>query len=533
MPSGRFDERTILRSLARIQPDSASVRLSQGLREAMLGGSAGRCEEIDEVAVRVAHEQRTVPPGHVGGLIDEHVHDALKGRVGRIDVGDEEVHHHAAIRAGLRGVVAEERHGGGTGDGQRAGWCAELGEHRMKPLSRDSGDGFVERDERVDVVGDDSGGCQLHRSLLRVVNVNVADERGRVPHGTTYTGRELTGIATMMDVMADTTARALQLLELLQSASQRTVAELADRLGVDERTIRRDVARLVDLGLPVQTVRGRYGGYRLASGQRVLPLMFSAEEAVAVFLGLTRTQQASREPVIAAQTALAKIKRALPADEAERVDALLGVMASSSPYGQAAPDPALMLTVAEAVESRRALDLRYVGSEGVPSRRTVHPYDLIAHSERWYLIAFDSGSQEERTFRVDRIRSARPLREILAAPRRPDAQGNLLDRFADADYRWRVVLHIRTTEERIRARLPRSAARLERLDGAEAGTDDQDLPWYRAEIRAESLDWLPSVIAALDCEVTIEGPDELRDRVRAAAARMLHAADDDTRPAGA
>jgi len=93
-----------------------------------------------------------------------------------------------------------------------------------------------------------------------------------------------------MGVMADTTARALRLLGLLQSAELRTVAELAERLGVDERTIRRDVTRLHDLGVPVEALRGRYGGYRLAPGQRVLPLMFSNEEVVAVFLGLARAQ---------------------------------------------------------------------------------------------------------------------------------------------------------------------------------------------------------------------------------------------------
>src|SRR4051794_15800098 len=112
--------------------------------------------------------------------------------------------------------------------------------------------------------------------------------------------------------MADTTARALQVLELLQSAQLRTVAELAVRLGVNERTIRRDVTRLHDLGVPVETLRGRYGGYRLAHGQRVLPLMFSNEEVVAVFLGLARAQADSHASELAAQTALAKIKRALP-----------------------------------------------------------------------------------------------------------------------------------------------------------------------------------------------------------------------------
>lgn len=331
----------------------------------------------------------------------------------------------------------------------------------------------------------------------------------------------------MMGVMADTTARALQLLELLQSAQLRTVAELAERLGVDERTVRRDVARLFDLGVPVETLRGRYGGYRLAPGQRVLPLMFSNEEVVAVFLGLARAQAAAREPGIAAQTALSKIKRALPTADAKRIDTLLGVMTRTSQHGGVAPDPAVMLTLAEAVNLRHVLHLRYLSGDGVPSRRTIHPYGLVAHSDRWYLVAFDTDKQEERTFRVDRIRKARSTRGTFAPPPQLDVEGRLLDLFADAGYRWKVVLRIRETEDHIRRHLPPSVARLERLDrAADRGREDA-LPWHRAEIHAENLDWLPSVIAALDCEVVIDRPDELRNRVTAAATRMLHAAGDD------
>ncbi|GAA4912736.1 helix-turn-helix transcriptional regulator [Streptomonospora salina] len=322
--------------------------------------------------------------------------------------------------------------------------------------------------------------------------------------------------------MADTTARALQLLDLLQSAHLRTVAELAERLGVDERTIRRDVARLCDLGVPVETVRGRYGGYRLASGQRVLPLMFSREEVIVLYLGLARSQSASHEPQVAAQTALAKVKRAMPIADAERIDTLLGVMTPTSQHGGAAPEPSVMLTLAEAVDHRQVLDLRYLSGRGAPSRRTIHPYALVAHADRWYLVAFDADKQAERTFRVDRIRTARSLPGTFSPPQRSDAEPRLRERFADADYRWQVVLRIRESEEHIRAHLPLSVARLERSDGAEAPEHEGTAPWHRAEIHAESLDWLPAVIAALDCEVMIDRPDELRDRVRATATRLLH-----------
>lgn len=328
--------------------------------------------------------------------------------------------------------------------------------------------------------------------------------------------------------MADTTARALQLLEILQSAQLRTVTELSQRLGVDERTVRRDVARLADLGLPVEALRGRYGGYRLATGHRGLPLMFSNEEVVAVYLGLSQAQAATPEPEIPAQTALAKIKRALPNADAKRIDTLLAVMTGS--HAAVAVDPGVMLSLAEAVNRRHVLELRYLNGKGIPSRRTIHPYGLAAHSNRWYLLAFDTDRQEERTFRVDRIRSVRAISGTFMPPNQVDMRSHLIDHFAEADYRWHVVLYIQAAAEHIRSHLPASIARLEKLDRGMGRVDDGDSSWHRAEIHAESLDWLPSVIAGLDCEVVIESPDELRNRVRYAARRMLHTAGDDEYP---
>lgn len=339
-----------------------------------------------------------------------------------------------------------------------------------------------------------------------------------------YTGHNLSGIRGMIDVMADPTARALQLLELLQSAPMRSVAELAERLGVDERTVRRDVARLSGSGVQVESVRGRYGGYRLAPGRRVLPIVFSSAEVVAVFLGLAHARAMPGEPEIAMQTALSKIKRAMRPDDAKRIDAVLETMTGGTQHGVVDPDPAVMLTLAEAVNLRRVVDLRYRNGEGAPSRRRVHPYGLVAHTGSWYLVALDSDKREERTFRVDRIRAARLLPETFHTPGRADVANRLVEQFADADYRWRVVLRIRATETGIRAHLPPSVARLERLGHGVDIAGDSGPHWYRAEIHAESLEWIPSVLAALDCEVVIDCPEELCDLVRAAATRMLHAA---------
>lgn len=321
--------------------------------------------------------------------------------------------------------------------------------------------------------------------------------------------------------MAASTARVLRLLELLQSAQIRTVAELVEDLGVDERTVRRDVAQLAELGVPVDSVRGRYGGYRLERGRRVLPLMFSAEELVAVFLGLADAQMAAGGPSLAAQTALAKIDRALPIADARRIDAARAAMTPTAAGGGDALDPGIVLTIAESVSCRRALDLRYRSGDGVPSRRFVHPYGLVAHAHRWYLLALDPAQGKERTFRVDRIRTARPAPGTFTPPQGEDLGSRLLEHFVDADYRWRVELRVGATEVHIRKHLPPSVARIRAIEKGPDATDDEHPPWHRVEIHAQELDWLPAVLLALGSEIVIDGPEELRDEMRRAARGML------------
>ncbi len=330
--------------------------------------------------------------------------------------------------------------------------------------------------------------------------------------------------------MARPTSRVLHLLELLQSAGTRTVGELAERLGVDERTVRRYVEHLLELGIPVEAIRGRYGGYRIAPGYRMAPLMLSDDEAVAVLLGLLQARAGSAARAFdagaadtAAETAIAKIRRALPPVSAHRVDALLDAAVFAPTAEAPIPDASVLLTVADAVRSRRPLALRYRSVDGAPSGRTVHPYDLVAHRGRWYLVALDLERQAERTFRLDRIRSARPLHGSF--PSRPDHDpvAQLIERFANAAYEYRVTLRIQATAERIRAHLAPSVAVLQRIPGDDA--DAGELPWHRAEIHAAQLDWIPSVIAALGCPVVIEGPEELRTLVRQVAERLAAAAE--------
>jgi predicted DNA-binding transcriptional regulator YafY len=322
--------------------------------------------------------------------------------------------------------------------------------------------------------------------------------------------------------MARPTGRVLTLLELLQSGGTRTVAELADRLGVEGRTVRRYVNQLIDLDVPVESVRGRYGGYRLAPGYRLPPLMLSDDEALAVLLGLAVGRRAgltTREHT-ASETASAKIRRVLPQRIARRLDALLEALAFTDRPGEFdTPDAAVLLAVADAVRHRRPVSIRYTDRDGRGSERTLHAYGIVAHSGRWYVTGKDARIGEDRTFRLDRIADARTLPGSFDVPVGPDPAQRVLSGFATAEYRHEVTLRIHGTVDQIRARLPAGVASLEEHAPA-AGEDPATERWLRVELRAERLDWLPPALASLDRPFVVERPDELRDLVAAFADRL-------------
>ncbi|SCF90575.1 YafY family protein [Streptomyces sp. Ncost-T10-10d] len=318
------------------------------------------------------------------------------------------------------------------------------------------------------------------------------------------------------------TGRVLTLLELLQSGGTRTVAELADRLGVEGRTVRRYVDQLIDLDVPVESVRGRYGGYRLAPGYRLPPLMLSDDEALAVLLGLVAGRRAGLTTTerTANETASAKIRRVLPKHIARRLDTLLEALAfTDQPAELDHPDAGLLLTMADAVRHRRPVSIRYTDRDGRRSERTLHAYGIVAHAGRWYVTGKDAQVGKDRTFRLDRITDARALPGSFEAPVGPGPAQRVLSGFATAEYRHEVTLRIHGTVEQIRAHLPASVARLEEHEPA-AGQDPAAEHWLRVELRAQQLDWLPRILASLDRPFVIERPDELRDLVIALADRL-------------
>ncbi len=315
--------------------------------------------------------------------------------------------------------------------------------------------------------------------------------------------------------MARPTARVLALLELLEGGGIHKLGALAERLGVDERTVRRYLEHLGELGIPVESERGRYGGYRLAAGFRLPPIMLTDDEALEVVLGL-----AARDT--SGSTALAKIVRVLPAASRSKFEALVRTADLGS--GGAAPTPtdtAILLAVAEAAGERRPLLVRYSDRDGRRSHRVLLPYGLVARSGRWYLSAADSLSGEVRTFRVDRIVSAEPQDGVFEPPAGVDATELVNASLTAAPWRYEVSVLVEATAQYVRERLPEGLATVIELDVAGSPPGVSIEGWLRIELRAERLHWIPPLLASLDRPFLVEHPAELRDRVRELGERLL------------
>ena len=322
--------------------------------------------------------------------------------------------------------------------------------------------------------------------------------------------------------MTRPTARVLALLEILQTGGTHTVASLAQRLDVDERTVRRYAGHLIDLGVPVHSVRGRYGGYRLMPGYRMPPLMLTGEEALAVLLGLVTSRRAGLVSASAAamESAAAKVRRVLPGKLGGRLDALLATTEFTAVARRPAitPETEVLLKLAEAARDRRTAAITYTGGDGRRSARTVDPYGIVAHSGRWYVTGADSASGEIRTFRLDRIEDAAVRPDTFEVPAGFDPSARVLSGLAGLPRQHDVSVRVRAPAGQLRSRLPASIAMVEEIPASPA--DGGGPGWVRVRLQAERLDWVPALLAGLDRPFVVESPAALRDQVRALAGRL-------------
>ncbi|MGW7221970.1 helix-turn-helix transcriptional regulator [Streptomyces sp. NPDC054826] len=223
--------------------------------------------------------------------------------------------------------------------------------------------------------------------------------------------------------MVETSARLLRLLSLLQTRREWSGADLAGRLGVSARTVRRDVDRLRGLGYPVDAEPGTGGGYRLGAGAELPPLLLDDDEAVAVAVGLRTAAGHGIEGIGETSVrALAKLEQVLPHRLRRRVGALNAVTVPMlrGPREDAV-DPAVLTELAHVCRDAERLRFAYRDHDGAESRRTVEPHRLVCSEHRWYLVAWDLDRADWRTFRVDRI-APRPPHGPRFVPRDPPAE---------------------------------------------------------------------------------------------------------------
>jgi predicted DNA-binding transcriptional regulator YafY len=308
------------------------------------------------------------------------------------------------------------------------------------------------------------------------------------------------------------TARLLEMLELLQSRPVTTGRELADRLGVDTRTVRRYIAALQELDIPVEGQRGVGGGYRVRPGFRLPPLMLNEDEAVMVVLGLVAARRLAIDSAgESVDGALVKIHRVLPATLRRRVEALettLGFTTSGAAGVPVSGDVVLLL--ADAIRRRRRLRSSYRSFSGAETEREISPHGLVVHSGRWYLAAHDHTRDDLRTFRVDRMSRLVVIDEpALAAQDGFDAVTHVSRSLARVPWTWEVEVVLDVPVDQVANRIPPTLGEL---------FETQDGTLLR--MRVSSLDWMATVLAGLDCSFTVHRPAELRASVRRLADRL-------------
>ena len=316
--------------------------------------------------------------------------------------------------------------------------------------------------------------------------------------------------------MLATSVRLLELLSQLQARREWSGPELAERLDVGVRTVRRDVARLRRLGYPVDATPGVAGGYRLAPGASLPPLLLDDEEAIAIAVGLRTAARTSVTGIEETSVrALVKLEQVLPSHLQRRVSAL-GATTVALPAGGPTVDPQTLMVIAVAARDAERLRFAYGSRDGAESSRHVEPHSLVNLGRRWYLVAWDCDRTDWRTFRVDRLSS--PLTTGVGFVGRTLPAANAADyvsrSISTAPHRYEARLTVHAAAATIRERFSSRWGRFEPIDAdtCEYRTGDDD------------LEWLALRIAMLGVDFEIHEPPELIEHMAAMAERLTRAA---------
>jgi predicted DNA-binding transcriptional regulator YafY len=313
---------------------------------------------------------------------------------------------------------------------------------------------------------------------------------------------------------AGPTARALLTLELLQGSHGITADRLAGKLGVSERAARRYVGILREAGIPIEAVRGPYGGYRLGRGLRLPPLMFSASEALGLVMAVLDGHHDAGDPADSVGSALGKIMRALPAPVAAEAEAVRRTTAPAPDRAAARPDPETTTALVLACSNRQRVRLAYRTEAGSEWLLEVDPWAVVVRHGRWYLLCHSHATDARRAYRIDRVRDLEVLGQTFSPPEDLDAVAVLEEHLA-VGWEFEVEVVIDAPADKVARCLPRAIGRLEAVDAETSRlVGSTGNPWWYAE----RLTAIPATYRIIRCP-------ELQRAARVIGQRLLAASE--------
>jgi predicted DNA-binding transcriptional regulator YafY len=311
------------------------------------------------------------------------------------------------------------------------------------------------------------------------------------------------------------TTRLLTILELLQTRAHWSGEELARRLEVEPRSVRRYIQMLQEMGIPVEGARGPGGGYRLRSGFKLPPLLFTEDEATAVVIGLLGAPWLEIEmSALAIEGALAKVYRVLPSKGRERLQAISSHLLLSPHQRDRRPDISLLVNLGEAAQEQRRIAIEYHNHHNEATQREIEPYGVAGWKGHWYLVGYCCLRQGPRLFRLDRIGKVQFLEDTFVKKEDFDCQEYVVKRLGTIPDRWRIEVEFRAELYAVQQKIPSTHGKLTEIaNGVLFQT-------HHGELSA-----IARYLMGLGIPFVIRQPPELREALRELAEEMMRIVD--------
>jgi predicted DNA-binding transcriptional regulator YafY len=312
---------------------------------------------------------------------------------------------------------------------------------------------------------------------------------------------------------ASPTARALLTLELVQGSPGISAALIGDKLGVSERAARRYVGILREAGIPIESVRGPYGGYRVGRGMRLPPLVFGSTEALGLVMAVLDGHHDAGDPTGLVGGAIGKIIRALPEPVAAQAEAVRRTTATAPDRAAARPDPGTTTTLVQACSDRRAVRIGYRSEAGSEWTTDIDPWAVVVRHGRWYLLCRSHARDAVRAYRVDRVSEVEVLDQFFTPPSELDPVA-MLEAHLAVGWEYDVEVLIDAPMNEVAGCVRRALGVLEPLDPATT----------RLVGSTSNPAWYAEQLATIPASYRIVGSPELREAARLLGRRLLDAA---------